>query len=95
MSIPPWLDGGGVFVAACAHVPLYGHDVFVDPSERAHLPFNGTAAVSNTIFGEHVDGAYSDAGDVSTAFDRHPFVHADAGVGCADGFGRGALTGLC
>ncbi len=57
MSIPAWLDGGGVFVAACAHVPLYGHDVFVYPSERAFLLGNCTAAVSNTIFGEYMEGA--------------------------------------
>ncbi len=57
MSIPPWLDCGGVFVAACAHVPLYGHDVLVYPSERAYLPGNGTAAVPNTIFGEHMEGS--------------------------------------
>ncbi len=91
MSIPAWLDGSGVFVAACAHVPLYGRDVFVYPRECAYVPFNGTAAVGNTIFGEHMEGSEIKAGDVSTVFDRPPLVYADAGVGCADGFGRGAF----
>ena len=94
MSIPPWLDGGGVFVAACAHVPLYGHDVFVYQSDRAYLPGNGTAAVSNTILGEHMEGSEIEAGDEPNVFCRHPFVHADAGVGCTDGFGRGSFPCL-
>ena len=57
MSIPAWLDGGGVFVATRAHVSLYGDDVFVYPSDRAYFSGNGTAAVSNPIFGEHMEGS--------------------------------------
>jgi hypothetical protein len=48
MSVPAWFDCGGDFVASCAHVY---------PSDRAHLPGNGTAAVSSPIFGEHMEGS--------------------------------------